>query len=195
MRYCWLNIWNFGLSDGRWCWLRNLYLQPSEGKPSFAFPDTCLSSLSSSANSGLWCSIHVPEQHFVCIPCPSMRTKCLVLLIILHFDLQINILWRGKIWSCSLCGVFRSVTFSVLYIQTFLSTRCSQTSSVYAQCEVLTAVPMRMTVLCMTLHTDVSEKYISSVYHDHVDRMLLWNSGTYRKTRRYIKGRLASPSM
>jgi hypothetical protein len=38
----------------------------------------------------LWCSIHVSEKHFVCILCPSMRAKCLVRLIILHFDRQIN---------------------------------------------------------------------------------------------------------
>jgi hypothetical protein len=61
-----------------------------------------------------------------------MRAECLVRLIILHFDRQINILWRGKIWSCSLCGVFRSVTASFLCSHTFLSTRCSQTSSMFA---------------------------------------------------------------
>jgi len=44
----------------------------------------------------LWCSIHVSEQHSVCILCPTMRAKCLVPLIILRFDRQINILWRGK---------------------------------------------------------------------------------------------------
>ena len=82
-----------------------------------------------------------------------MRAKFLVRLIILHFDRQINILWRGKIWSCSLCCVFLSVTASLLYIQTFLSRSCSQTSSVLAFYEVLTAFPMRMTVLCVMLRS------------------------------------------